>query len=1199
MIFQPKRKATSRGGWPTMLWALSRLLSYRMPVVTKKKLLMQLKLVTFFLTVVLVKVEATGFAQKITVKQRNVKVEQVLQQIENQSGYVFFYNNADLQDVKVNVNLKDASVEQALQQCFKDLPFSYKIVEKNIVIRKTQALVTPKSQPELSPTLTEKQVTERQIQGTVLDDTGEGLPGVSILVKGTSKGTLSDVEGKWQMSIPDEGAVLVFSFVGFNSQEIEVGNQTNLAVTMSADIKGLEELVVVGYGTQKKVNLTGAISSVNSEDLNNQSASNLSNTIAGRAPGVNVTNTSGLAGATSSIRMRGSFGDPLFVIDGIVRDKEAFDMLEAAEVDQLSFLKDAATASIYGSRAGNGVVMVTTKSGQKQKPTFNFQSNYTTGRPTQTLLSDLTTAEDELIYQNRVAEFRGTTIPNGPTEFEYFKDKKYNVNDFIWQNPYSHRQSLSVSGGDKKFTYYSLLSYRGEEGSYKSLEHGKFNMRSNVTAQITDDIKVNLNLSATQQNHDRFYWPFTGEDDFDVSDLYRVTFNWPKTFPFYTEADGTPVNHVTDYPVQTPMGSWQAWSVIDQVIGDRYIKTRRRNMNSILSVDIKLDKLIPGLSTKIVGNYLGEDYMRKKYLTFQKNYVFNQADPNGNRFIPAAPDENKTNIFTFSQNQPFLSQEIRTGWSYQFDWFAQYSRSFNKHGVEGLVVFEQAENGGYGTYAKLEAPLTSYDQSFVYSNDTERRNGNLWQSVGARQSWIGRFNYNYDSRYIAEFSFRYDGNTLFPQHKRWGFFPSVSAAWRLSEESFIKDKTSFFDDLKLRASYGTTGNDLDVYNNRISAFAYNDVYQNSGSYMFGDKLYQSIAPGATPNRNLTWATSTTYNVGLDFGMLKNRLYGTLDMFLKEEKNILGSRLVTLPDNYGQGLAPENYAARSWRGGELFVEWRDKALDNKLNYSVSANLGYAIDRWDILDQGLAYQPGGNRFFQSQIGHPANRIIGLKTLGMVRTQDQLDGLLESGLKQYGRDPYLGGLYFEDVRGDGYAPGPDGKIDGNDIQVLSNNGAPRINYGFGLNLSYQGLSLNAHFQGVGAYDRIISNQEGAGMRQHGGSVRPYYPLWAGDVWTPENPDAAYPRPIGQNWYESGTGATSFWIRNGAYMRLKNLNIAYNIPSKWVANLKLVSAQVYVNGTNLFALSALKEFHDPEQLNYDSFPVMKTFTVGIDFKF
>uniref|UniRef100_F4C2S1 TonB-dependent receptor n=1 Tax=Sphingobacterium sp. (strain 21) TaxID=743722 RepID=F4C2S1_SPHS2 len=1040
---------------------------------------------------------------------------------------------------------------------------------------------------------------QTSVYGTVTDERGASIEGVTISVKGTTIAAKTNSEGRYQLNVPPK-AVLIFSNLGFETQELNFAGERELNVVLKDMISDLEEVVIVGYGTQKKVNLTGAVSSVNARELTNIAPANLSNTLAGRAPGVNVTNTSGLSGATSQIRIRGSFGEPLYVIDGVVRDKAAFDALEASEVDQMSFLKDAATASIYGSRAGNGVVLVTTRKGIEQKPTFNFQSNYTTSSPTMPLLSDLTTATDELIYQNRVAEFNGTPPPNGQEEFDYFKDKSYNVHDMIWRNPTSHRQALSVSGGSEKITYYSLLSYRGENGSYKTVDHGKFNLRSNVSAKISESISVDLNLSAYQQNLDRFYWPFTGDDDFDVSDLYRVTFNWPKTYPFYVEADGTPANYVTPYPIQTPMGSWQAWSVIDQVVGDRYIKTRQRQFNPILAVNIKLDKFIPGLSTKVVGSYLGEDYMRKKYLTFQKNYVFNQADPDGNRFLPGPPDPNKTNTFTFSQNQPFMSYELTNDWSYQFNWFANYTRTFNKHSVDALFVFEQAENGGYASYARAENPLTSLDQMFAYPTDRQFREANGWEEIGARQSYIGRVNYNFDSRYIAEFSFRYDGNTLFPENKRWGFFPSVSAAWRLSEESFFKKFTNAFNELKIRGSYGTTGNDLDVNNEKINPFSYVARYINSGGYMFGDRFYGAIAPGATPNPNLTWATSTSYNIGLDAAGFNNRLSGTLDLFLRKETDILGSRLVTLPDNYGQALAPENYAARSWRGGEITLQWNDNAANNEVNYSIMANAGYAKDRWDIFDESAAYGPGGYRHFESRIGQPAERIIGLKTLGIIRTQEQLDELLAQGFKQFGRDPYLGGLYFEDVRGDGYAPGPDGKIDGNDNQLLSTNAAPRINYGFGFNIAYKNFSLQAHFQGVLNYDRIISNQEGAGMRQHGGTVRPYYPVWASDkVWTPQNPDGEYPRPIGQNWYESGTGASSFWIRNGGYLRLRTLNVGYNLPKSWVSALKLENAQLYFNGTNLFVLSDMKEFQDPEQKNYDSYPIMKTFTFGLDVRF
>ncbi|MGN6511253.1 MAG: SusC/RagA family TonB-linked outer membrane protein, partial [Chitinophaga sp.] len=320
----------------------------------------------------------------------------------------------------------------------------------------------------------------------------------------------------------------------------------------------------------------------------------------------------------------------------------------------------------------------------------------------------------------------------------------------------------------------------------------------------------------------------------------------------------------------------------------------------------------------------------------------------------------------------------------------------------------------------------------------------------------------------------------------------------------------------------------------------------------------------------------------------------------KETDILGSRQVKLPDNYGMDLAPENYAARSWRGAELTLEWRDRAAGNKINYSVTGNLGYAKDQWDIYDEIAALAPGGNRNFESRIGRPENRIIGYKSLGIIRTQQELDALLSKGFTQFGRAPYLGALLYEDVRGDAFSPGPDGKIDGNDVQLLSTNATPRINFGMGINVSWKNWALQTFFQGVTSYDRIISNQEGAGMRQHGANIRPYYPIWAGDVYTPETPNGKYPRPVGQSgWAEAGAAASSFWIRNGAYFRMKMLNLAYNLPKSWTDRIGLGSAQLYFNGTNLFAFSAMKEFHDPEQKNYDSYPVMKAFTFGADIKF
>jgi TonB-linked SusC/RagA family outer membrane protein len=1058
-----------------------------------------------------------------------------------------------------------------------------------------------------SPASPEVSRIDTTITGTVVDEQAQPVVGASVMVKGRAGGTATDSAGNFSIVASSASDTLVISHISFATLEMPLNNQTKLTIALTGSRSNLNEVVVVGYGTQRKTNITGAVSSINTNRINDIPVTNLSNALAGRAAGVTVVNTSGLSGASSSIRVRGSFGEPVYVIDGIIKNKAAFDALDPNEIDQMSVLKDAATASVYGVQAGNGVVVITTKRGSSGKPVFTAQMSATTARPTQTLLADLTTATDELIYQNRVTQWnneyngRNDPLPNTDVIFDYFKDKNYNANDWVWRNPSNQKYLISVSGGSDRINYYSMLSYTDENGSYKNLDYKKFNLRSNVTAKLSNAISANLNLGAAQQNADRFYWPFTGDDDYNVGDFYRVTFNWPKLFPFYLNQDGSVANDITPYPVQPAIGTFQLWNVIDMVQGDRYINTRRRQFNPTLTLDFKLDALTKGLSVKVVGNYEAFDYERKWYLTYQHNYKFISADPTNNPYLPAPPDPNQMNTFTFSQNQPFLRYNIYTGWKYQFDWYLNYNRKFGQHEVNAMAVFEQADNKTTSATATGYAPVTAIDQMFAYSTSAGNRYGDGYEYIDpqiTRQAWIGRLNYNYDNRYLVDFSFRYDGTVLAAKDQRWGFFPSASLAWRISQESFFKDNISWINELKLRGGYGSTGNLIDVNNNILPLFRYVPTYGNSGGYMFGNTYYINIEPGPTPVPNITWATNYETNLGLDFAMLQNRFSGSIDAFVKKRKDLLGGRTVTLPVTYGQSLAPENYAANSTRGLDFSVQWREKV--GEVSYTVYGNLGYAIDRWDVLDPANAsYYPGQSQDFRYPVGHPNNRLFGFVAEGLIRTQEQLDELLASGYTTYGRKPYLGAILYKDIRGQNFAKTPDGKIDGNDVVLLSNNGAPRINFGLGFEVNWKGLSLDVLLQGVGKYDRMISNLDGEGMRQHGGSIRPYYPIWTDDVWTPENPNAKYPRPIGFNWLESGTLGSTFWLRNGAYLRLRNINLSYDLPAKLMSRIGLVGTQIFFNGTNLLTFSEMKEFHDPEQDNYDSYPIMKTFTVGLNVKF
>ncbi len=1045
----------------------------------------------------------------------------------------------------------------------------------------------------------------KMISGTVIDDAGLPIIGASIVAKDDpTVRTITNINGEFTLSQIADGTTLVVSYIGFLDQTVVVtADKGTYKIMLHQDTQKLEEVVVVGYGVQKKVNMTGAISNVKADELSEIPNTNLSNSLAGRAPGATISGNSGLMGATSEIRMRGGFGEPLFVIDGIIRNKEAFDHLEAYEIDQISFLKDAATASIYGSAAGNGVVLVKTKGGVKnQKPVFNYQGSYAFSKPTQQLFADRWTAIDELNYQNAVARFQGLKEPNGEAEYAYFRDNhiNYNVNDYIWQDPWNTKHSLSARGGSEKVQYYVMGSFLAEEGSYVTLENKRFSLRSNLSVDLSKYIKMDMNISAYQSNDKRFYWPFSDDDDQAIYDLYRCTFNALKTTPFYSNLDGSPSSTITDYPIYPDYGSWQGWNPVDQVIGNRYLKTRRRSMTGILSFNFDLGFILKGLSTKVVGNYIGYDYSRKRYMTYQKNYKFQQADPKGNRFLPAPLNLNEYNIFNFSNNYENLEYQTRQLWNEQFNWFVNYNQTFGKHEVSGMMVFEQASNGGEYVEAKAEDPATHIDQMFVFSKDAERRWGDAREYTGGRLSWIGRFNYNFDQKYIAEFSFRYDGNTLFPEGHRWGFFPSVSAGWRLSQESFMAPTADWLSNLKLRASYGTTGNDLNVNNKEIQRFSYLQKYSTGSTYVFGNNLANTIVAGATPNPTLTWATSTTYNVGLDFGFFNNRLSGTFDAFYRKEVDILGARTVTLPNTYGQSLAPENYAERSWRGGELALTWMDKAANSSIDYSVYLNLGYARDRWDVLDESATYKTGNLKAL-SKVGKSAGILTGLIADHLLTDPAEVEALKAKGFKQYGRDPYLGGILYKDTRGDGYSEGPDGKIDGNDAyNLLSKNGTPRINYGFGGHIKWNGITVDIHFQGVGKYDRFVGGVDG-GFYQHGGAVRPYFPIWTSDkVYDPDlNPKGVYPRIVGKSWYESGAGNTSFWIRNSAYLRLKNLNIGYDLPKSILRPLGIENAQVFANATNLFCISSVTEFLDPEQQYYDSYPLMKTFSFGLNFTF
>jgi TonB-linked SusC/RagA family outer membrane protein len=1021
---------------------------------------------------------------------------------------------------------------------------------------------------------------QKRISGTVTDAAGETIIGANVVEKGTTNGISTDEDGKFTITVGDN-ATLVISFIGYLKQEIVVGSRTNLQVVLQEDHLALDEVVVIGYGTQKKINLTGAITTVKAETLSNIPVANLSNALAGRAPGVTVVGTSGFAGASSSIRMRGSFSEPLYVINDVIKSKDFFDALDPTEVESINFLKDAASAAVYGSKAGNGVVLVKTRNGKDQKPMFQYKGSYSTSRPTRPL-QDFT-ATDQLIFMNRLEQTMGRPAIYTQEHFDYFKDKDYDVNDYVWQNPSVQQHNLSVDGGNDKLNYFMMAGYHDEDGSYKTVTYQRYNFRSDITAKITNRFKLNFNLSGYQQNYHRFYWPYDAVDNFNVPDFYRTTFNWTRLYPYYMDENNQPTTDTSKYPITS--GSWNP---VEMVLGNRYQNVVKRNLDGQIRMDLDLGQFVDGLKTSFMGQYNAYDYNHKAFITHNKGYRF-PVGSTTNIFVPGEIDFNNIVTHNLSATYEGIRENVTFDRSYQINWFLNYDKTFGQHSISAMAVYEQAEAGGKTLSGQADELLTTtIDQIFNTSSDTQRRffSGSEYES--ARQSWIGRLNYVYANKYIADFAFRYDGNYKFAPDERWGFFPSVALAWRLTEEAFLKD-ISWLSNLKIKASYGSTGDDKNWDNSEIAAFQWREYYKNGTGYIFGDALNTGLAIGSTPNPYISWAKVEVYDIGLEYGLLDNRLTGEIEYFYKNKNHILRARNRVIPGTYGGSLSNENYAEQEWKGTELSLRWTEAVKD--FSYSVYGNMGYAIDKWVVLDE-----PAGLEAWRSAIGKPNNRIMGYISTGLIRTQAELDAL-PAGYTIEGRTPILGVLNFKDIRGANYSEGPDGKIDSNDQTYLSDNGAPRINYGVGFNLEWKGFSVDAHFQGVGAYDRMISTMNGGGVFQVGD--RPYFELWKDNVWTPENPNAKYPRVSGA-WLQAeyGGASSTFWLRNGAYCRLKNLNIAYTLPKHLLSGVGVNKVQLFLNGTNLFCISGM-DLYDPEQNTLDSYPLMRTFTGGLSINF
>ena len=1010
---------------------------------------------------------------------------------------------------------------------------------------------------------------QKTIKGTVVDATGEPLIGVNVSVKGTTIGIITDINGNYTLEVPSKSTI-VFSYIGYQTQEIALGSQSTINLTLKEDTQKLEEVVVVGYGTQKKVTVTGSVASVSGEELKASPTTNLSNGMVGRMPGVigfQTADEPGGGGTTIRIRGTNSLGsnDPLIVIDGIPDRDGGMNRLNPTEIESISVLKDA-SAAIYGARAANGVILITTKRGKEGKPTVTFNASAGFSQPTR--LPEMTNSFEYATMLNEVlpGSFSQEQLEGYRTHSNPWKYPDTDWFDTVIKNASPlYRADLGVSGGTEIIKYYVNFAANGEDGLYKNSanRYDQYSLRTNL--DIKTSKYVNFQLGTTARLEDTHYPAKSAGDIF--AGIRRST---PTSPAFWPTGEFGPAIERGDNPAATST---------DAAGFDHY---KNQYIQNNLSVNVQIP-WIEGLTLR--GNASYDVHFMNRRLMKKPIYLYSWDGVN----------ESSEGLSASKQwlDAPTLERKH----SEQIDWMINglldYNRTFGQHTI-GITFGMEAQKKQYEeTYAYRAGFISDTKPELNLGSEQGLQNSGLsWKE--ARLNYFGRVSYNYLERYLFEFVWRADGSYRFPKDHRYGFFPGVSAAWRVSEENWWKENVRFIDYFKLRASISQTGNDalLDANNNYDRSIQYlNTLKFNDTGNIFGGSEYKRLYPTRTPNSNITWEVGTTYNVGLDFKFLQNRLSIETDAFYHKRTNMLISRNASLPEITGITLPRENIGEMKNRGFDMLIGWNDKI--GEVEYSASLNMTYAkneIIYWDETQNIPEYQFStgqsvNNKLYYVADGifHNQSEINAYPTWGEEQDENGKPILDANGNKKTTVVP--GDIRFKDINGDG-------KIDGDDRVRSGKNEEPRFVAGLTLGLKWKGWDLMLLFQGATGGQMYIRTWSGL----QGNYLKSYYDK----RWTPENPNANGPRSYdreNQYWYNN---ENTYFIRNANYLRLKNAELGYTFSFEGLKKAGISNLRLYANGSNLLTIDGVKDA-DPEQRNSDiqGYPLRKIINFGVQATF
>ncbi len=1004
----------------------------------------------------------------------------------------------------------------------------------------------------------------KAVSGKVTDVRGEPLPGVTVILKNTTQGSVTDIDGAYSMTNLPSDAVLVFSFVGMKAQEVPVANKSRIDIIMEEETIGLNEIVTVGYGTQKKVNLTGSVATVQSKELVKVPAANVSEVLTGKAPGLFTKQGEGVPGADyANISIRG-FDAPLILVDGI---ETSWTRLDPNEIESVSVLKDAA-AAIYGARAGNGVILITTKRGTMNKPTITYNGNYSFQQPTTVPEFVSSWKYAEILREGQL----NYNLPVTYSEEDIQKFKEGNDPDYVnedwyeaafrkWSPMQSH--NVGVRGGNDKVKYYMTIGYLHQSGTYRSgdLNFERYNARTNVDAQITDRLAVSIDMSYRNELR---HAPETSLDN--------IWINLKTALPVYR----------TTLPDPSRGGAYSGFlerSPVAQTISDMtgFNDDLQRYFTGKLSLNYK----IPGIKGLELNAALNYSVNNKHTKVQDKPFGIFSYDYANDEYISwgtnGANSLNETSSL-YTQIYPLVS--------------LNYNRTFGDHSVQGLLLAEGIDTDySYMTAGRVDLLSTEIPYLFAGSTDNQTNNGGAEET--GRVSYVGRANYAFKGKYLLEGTFRFDASHKFPKHSRWGFFPSISGGWRLSEEPFVKDNIPWIDNLKLRASYSQSGND------NVDAFQYLTGYQIltgiTQVYVFGSDVYRRIRTIGLPNPDITWLDMTNYNVGLDASVLKGLLGIEFDLFYRITDNIFGQPLDSYPSTFGAELPQLNINSTDDRGLELTITHKNK-IGNDFNYNVSGMLSLARQKYRRWAESPYDDPDELRIYQ-KTGKYTNRWIGYKSDGIFMTQEEIDNHPVNQDQAENSTLRPGDIKYKDLNDDKV-------IDWKDQDEIGYGTFPDLTYGLNLDMQYKGISVTALFQGASMFNSMIGDALRGPLTNQGNVFEFQYKYrWQPD---PDNPgvninsNAKLPAIYPEGTNSNNNKASDFWLQDATYLRLKSLNIGYSLPQKLIKNTGIQNVNVYVAGSNLFTISKLgiyKNSVDPEATDYQKFyPPVKTVSLGLN---